>query len=94
MPLTDASVLASVQEHLAAVGAGERLAVKALTLSTNKWPLDAGSRTVLRASVGRAGETAALQLPDDELVRLVHHELRPLIGIAADRHPSMVPDRR
>ncbi|WP_375502817.1 protoporphyrinogen oxidase [uncultured Jatrophihabitans sp.] len=72
------------------VGAGERLAVKALTLSTNKWPLDAGARTVLRASVGRAGETAALQLPDDALVRLVRHELRPLIGVTAEPIDAVV----
>ena len=72
------------------IGAGERLAVKALTLSTNKWPLDAGPRTVLRASVGRAGETAALQLPDDELVRLVRHELRPLVGITAEPVDAVV----
>ncbi len=38
------------------VGAGERLATKAVTLSTQKWPLDAGEVTVLRASVGRIGE--------------------------------------
>ncbi len=72
------------------VGAGERLAVKALTLSTNKWPLDAGPRTVLRASVGRAGETTALQLPDDDLVRLVRHELRPLIGVTAEPVDAVV----
>ena len=72
------------------VGAGERLAVKALTLSTNKWPLEAGARTVLRASVGRAGETAALQLPDDELIRLVRHELRPLVGITAEPVDAVV----
>jgi protoporphyrinogen/coproporphyrinogen III oxidase len=72
------------------IGAGERLAVKALTLSTNKWPLEAGPRTVLRASVGRAGETAALQLPDDELVRLVRHELHPLVGITAEPVDAVV----
>ena len=42
---------------------------------------------MLRASVGRAGETEDLQRDDDDLVRLVRHELRPLIGIDA-RRPS------
>ena len=65
------------------VGAGERLATKAVTLSSQKWPLDTGGVTMLRASVGRMGETTALQLADDELVALVHRELRPLLGIRA-----------
>jgi oxygen-dependent protoporphyrinogen oxidase len=64
------------------VAAGERLATKAITLSSNKWPLPNGS-TLLRASVGRVGETAALQLADEELVELVRRELRPLLGVEA-----------
>jgi oxygen-dependent protoporphyrinogen oxidase len=65
------------------VAAGERLAVKAVTLSSQKWPLP-GDLLVLRASVGRAGEPQALQLEDAELVRLVRHELRTLLGIDAE----------
>jgi oxygen-dependent protoporphyrinogen oxidase len=65
------------------VAAGERLATKAITLTSQKWPIEAGGHTMLRASVGRVGETAALQLADDELVALVHRELRPLLGIDA-----------
>jgi oxygen-dependent protoporphyrinogen oxidase len=65
------------------VAAGERLATKAITLSSQKWPLDTGGVTMLRASVGRIGETTALQLADDELITLVHHELRPLLGVDA-----------
>jgi oxygen-dependent protoporphyrinogen oxidase len=65
------------------VGSGERLATKAVTLSSQKWPLETGGLTMLRASVGRIGEPAALQLPDDELVALVLRELRPLIGVDA-----------
>jgi oxygen-dependent protoporphyrinogen oxidase len=64
------------------VTAGERLATKAITVSSNKWPLD-GDLTLLRASVGRVGETAALQLADEELAELVRRELRPLLGLDA-----------
>lgn len=65
------------------VASGERLATKAVTLSSQKWPLDVGDRTLLRASVGRAGEPQALQLTDADLVGLVRHELRALLGIEA-----------
>lgn len=65
------------------VGAGERLATKAVTLSSQKWPLDAGRLTLLRASVGRVGEPLALQFNDVELIELVRRELRPLLGIEA-----------
>jgi oxygen-dependent protoporphyrinogen oxidase len=72
------------------VGAGERLVTKAVTLSSQKWPLAADGLTVLRASVGRAGETLPLQLADDELVELVRRELRPLLGIDAEPVDSLV----
>ncbi|MBN9619829.1 MAG: protoporphyrinogen oxidase, partial [Actinobacteria bacterium] len=65
------------------VGAGERLATKAVTLSSQKWPLETGGLTLLRASVGRAGEPQALQMTDADLVTLVRHELRALIGVDA-----------
>jgi oxygen-dependent protoporphyrinogen oxidase len=65
------------------VGAGERLAVKAITLSSQKWPLAADGLTLLRASVGRIGEPLALQIDDQELITLVRHELRPLLGVEA-----------
>lgn len=64
------------------VGAGERLATKAVTISSQKWPLDTGL-TLLRASVGRIGEPLPLQLADDEIVALVRRELRPLLGVDA-----------
>jgi oxygen-dependent protoporphyrinogen oxidase len=66
------------------VGAGERLATKAVTLSSQKWPIEADGLAVLRGSVGRVGETLPLQLADDELVGLVRRELRALIGVDAD----------
>ena len=66
------------------VAAGERLAVKGLTLTTNKWPIESGGRTVLRASVGRIGEPQALQFDDVDLIGIVRHELRALAGIDAE----------
>lgn len=65
------------------VAAGERLAVKGVTLSSAKWPLDPGGPFQLRASVGRAGEHLALQLDDGELVDLVRRELRAVLGVSA-----------
>ncbi len=58
-------------------------AVKAVTLSSQKWPGTPEGLTRLRASIGRIGDTADLQRDDDELVTLVRHELRSLIGLDA-----------
>jgi protoporphyrinogen/coproporphyrinogen III oxidase len=66
------------------VGSGERLATKAVTLSSQKWPLDTDGLTLLRASVGRIGEPAALRFEDGDLIELVRRELRPLLGIDAE----------
>jgi oxygen-dependent protoporphyrinogen oxidase len=65
------------------VAAGERLAVKGVTLSSAKWPLAPGGPFQLRASVGRAGEHLVLQLDDGELVELVRRELRAVLGLSA-----------
>jgi oxygen-dependent protoporphyrinogen oxidase len=66
------------------VGVREGLAVKGVTVSSQKWPIpavaDAGL-TVLRASLGRAGDTAVLQRDDSELVALARRDLRTLLGI-------------
>jgi len=64
------------------VAAGERLATKAVTVSSQKWPLDS-ELIHLRASVGRHGEPQALQFDDAELIALVRHDLRVLFGIEA-----------
>jgi oxygen-dependent protoporphyrinogen oxidase len=72
------------------VGAGEGLQVKAVTVSSQKWPLDTGDVVVLRASLGRAGEPVVLQRDDDELIGLVRHELRALLGIEAEPIDSVV----
>jgi protoporphyrinogen/coproporphyrinogen III oxidase len=72
------------------VGAGERLAVKATTLSSQKWPLQTGDLTFLRASVGRVGETHVLQRDDDELIALVRSDLRAIIGVDAEPVDAIV----
>jgi len=72
------------------IGANEGFGVKAVTLSTQKWPLATDGLTLLRASVGRAGENHLLQRDDDELIALVRHELRTLIGVAAEPVDALV----
>ncbi len=65
------------------VAAGERLATKGVTFTTAKWPVESGGRLLLRASVGRAGEPQALQLPDEDLLQLVRNDMRVLTGLDA-----------
>ncbi len=60
------------------VPAGEGRAVKAMTNFTVKWSRT--GLTVLRGSVGRSGDTAALARDDADLARLVHTELGELLG--------------
>jgi protoporphyrinogen/coproporphyrinogen III oxidase len=72
------------------VGAKEGFGVKAVTLSSQKWPLESAGLTLLRASVGRAGENHLLQRGDDELIALVAGELRALIGVSAEPLDALV----
>jgi protoporphyrinogen/coproporphyrinogen III oxidase len=72
------------------VGAREGLAVKGVTVSSQKWPLDTGGLTLLRASVGRIGEAHVLRRVDDNLIRLVRHELLDLVGIRSEPVDSLV----
>jgi oxygen-dependent protoporphyrinogen oxidase len=65
------------------VGAREGLAVKGVTLTSQKWPGAPDGLVLLRASVGRVGETRDLQRSDDELVALVRGDLHSLLGIGA-----------
>jgi oxygen-dependent protoporphyrinogen oxidase len=62
------------------VPAVEGRTTKAVTFSSRKWEHLSGGRSVLRASVGRAGETADLQRSDDELVDAVLTELVQTVG--------------
>jgi oxygen-dependent protoporphyrinogen oxidase len=72
------------------VGLGEGLAVKGVTISSQKWPLPTDGLTLLRASIGRIGEAQLLQRPDADLVRLVGHELTELLGISAVPEDALV----
>jgi oxygen-dependent protoporphyrinogen oxidase len=72
------------------VGSRERFAVKALTLSSQKWPGMPADLTILRASIGRAGEVADLQHDDADLVALARRDLAGLIGITAPPVDSLV----
>lgn len=65
------------------VPAVEGYDIKAMTFSSQKWPgvgADAGV-TLMRASLGRAGEEWVLQREDHELVELVLRELKVLIDL-------------
>ena len=61
----------------------ERLSIKAATFSSTKWEwvdaLDADT-VLLRASLGRAGETAVLQRDDADLADLALADLRRVLG--------------
>jgi protoporphyrinogen/coproporphyrinogen III oxidase len=66
------------------VAADEPLSVKAVTHSSNKWADLAGGGLVrLRASLGRFGEAATLQVDDAELVGRARADLGVLAGITA-----------
>lgn len=57
--------------------------IKASTFSSQKWPWLgelAGGATVLRASVGRAGESALLQQPDEHVVTAAVQDLQQALG--------------
>ncbi len=59
--------------------------IKASTFSSAKWPAIAEATpgvAYLRASVGRAGEEAELQRPDEELVRVAAHEVGQALGVS------------
>jgi oxygen-dependent protoporphyrinogen oxidase len=59
--------------------------IKASTFSSAKWgwlAAEGGDTAYLRASVGRAGETATLQRDDEELVALAVREIAEALGVA------------
>jgi protoporphyrinogen/coproporphyrinogen III oxidase len=70
---------------VAASEARERLlSAKAFTFSGRKWAHASSHEVVLvRASLGRYGETRVLQRDDDELIELVRADLAVLTGITA-----------
>jgi oxygen-dependent protoporphyrinogen oxidase len=63
---------------------GTRFTAKAFTYSSRKWAhLDGEETLVIRGSVGKAGEVAALQVDDEDLIRAVRADLAELTGITA-----------
>ncbi len=65
--------------------------IKAATISSNKWGWVADSgRTVIRASVGRAGEATLLQTGDADLVDRALADLRSAFGVLPDPVDSRV----
>ena len=61
---------------------GSPFTAKAFTYSSRKWAHLHGDDTlVIRGSVGKAGEAAALQVDDEDLVRAVRADLAELTGI-------------
>jgi oxygen-dependent protoporphyrinogen oxidase len=79
----DASTLPPTSGAL--IATGEPLSVKAFTHSTNKWSHLAPDGLVrLRASLGRFGEAATLQVDDAELVGRARADLAALTGITAE----------
>ena len=57
--------------------------LKAMTNMSRKWPLDHPDWHIVRASVGRAGSTTAVELSDEAMAAAVTHELSGLLGLAA-----------
>ncbi|NMO89763.1 protoporphyrinogen oxidase [Actinomycetospora sp. TBRC 11914] len=79
------------------LGSGERRpdgtpwTIKAVTVSSVKWPHLVGDEAlVLRASVGRFGDTAALDRDDDELVTAVRDDLAALLGLTVEPLETVV----
>ncbi|MHA6783779.1 protoporphyrinogen oxidase [Pseudonocardia saturnea] len=69
----------------ALIAAGEPLSVKGVTHSSTKWAhLGADGLVRLRASMGRFGEAATLQVDDGELIARVRADLATLTGVSAD----------
>jgi oxygen-dependent protoporphyrinogen oxidase len=64
------------------VPADQGFAVKAATFFTAKWPHLGGDAVIVRASLGRHGQTEVLRHTDESLVDLVRVELSRLIGLA------------
>jgi len=75
------------------VPAVDRRLIKAVTYSSAKWDWTdraAGGGLVLRASVGRFGETAELARDDAELTRLVRADLERATGLRGEPSGSAV----
>lgn len=73
------------------VASGEPLSVKAFTFSGRKWTHARSSEVLLiRASLGRHGETRVLQRDDTELIDIVRADLATLTGVSTAPVDSVV----
>jgi protoporphyrinogen/coproporphyrinogen III oxidase len=72
------------------VAAGEPLAVKGVTLTSQKWPGTPRGLVLLRASIGRMGESRDLQRADEELLAIVRRDLAVLLGVTAEPVDALV----
>jgi oxygen-dependent protoporphyrinogen oxidase len=65
--------------------------ITACTWSTTKWPaLAACGMVLLRASAGRDGDTRAIDMSDDDVVRHVHRDLVEALDLREDPVDSLV----
>lgn len=81
-------VAASLNGHGFVVSWSERRRISACTWVSSKWPGSAPrDHVLLRCYLGRAGDESALDLSDEAITGLVRHELRSILGIAAE--PSL-----
>jgi oxygen-dependent protoporphyrinogen oxidase len=64
--------------------------VKAVTISSNKWPHLAGSGVLLRASVGRFGEEQALQRSDSGLLDAAGQEVAAMLNLTGSPYAGSV----
>lgn len=72
-------------------GRDSRQMVKAVTISSRKWPhLAAHEHVFLRASVGRIDDERPLELSDDDLVERVSGEVAQMLGITVGPVASVV----
>jgi protoporphyrinogen/coproporphyrinogen III oxidase len=62
------------------VPADQGLSIKAATFFSRKWAHHAGDHVVLRASIGRYGDVAALQQTDDWLIQTARRDLETVLG--------------
>src|SRR5690606_38041905 len=64
------------------VPADQGVALKAVTFMSAKWPHLPPGPVIVRASLGRHGDTGVLHRTDESLVELVRDELARLLGAA------------
>ncbi|GAA2781224.1 protoporphyrinogen oxidase [Crossiella cryophila] len=86
LPAASGVLLAVGEKH----ADGTPFTAKAFTFSSRKWGHFAERGTLLRASVGRFGETATLQREDAELITAVRADLAELTGVRAEPVDAVV----